>query len=292
MTLPRERPFRFGVVLLAPATRAEWIAACRRAEELGYDVVSAADHLGRPAPFPALVLAAEATERIRLGTCVINTAFYNPTLLARDIATTDQFTGGRLELGLGAGYVKAEFDAAGIEWQRAGKRVDHLEHTIEVLDRLFADERVQPRPARRPPLMLAGNGDRMLGLAARHADVVGFTGAPIPADGELPSLARSEAVAERVAYVTGLLGERISEVEFNILVQKVLPEGAEEVRDVWGGPVHASDAELLDVPTLLIGSPAEKAEILRRRRETFGFSYVTVLGDAMEEFAEVISELR
>src|SRR6476620_45517 len=94
----RFRPFRFGVNLLAPAPLDEWRAKCRRAEELGYDVILVPDHLGMPAPFPALVAAAEATERPRLGTFVLNAGFWNPTLLAREVATTDTLTGGRLEL--------------------------------------------------------------------------------------------------------------------------------------------------------------------------------------------------
>lgn len=108
------RPFRFGVNLMSPAPAGEWRAKCRRAEELGYDVILAPDHLGMPAPFPALVAAAEATERPRLGTFVLNAGFWNPALLAREVATTDALTDGRLELGLGTGYVQAEHETAGL----------------------------------------------------------------------------------------------------------------------------------------------------------------------------------
>lgn len=112
------RPFRFGVNLLAPAPVDEWRAKCRRAEELGYDVILVPDHLGMPAPFPSLVAAAEVTERPRLGTFVLNAGFWNPTLLAREVATTDTLTGGRLELGLGTGYIRAEHDTAGLPGAR------------------------------------------------------------------------------------------------------------------------------------------------------------------------------
>ncbi|MFF3146594.1 LLM class flavin-dependent oxidoreductase, partial [Streptomyces sp. NPDC057927] len=115
-SLGSSRPFRFGVNLLAPAPLDEWRAKCRRAEELGYDVILVPDHLGMPAPFPSLVAAAEATERPRLGTFVLNAGFWNPTLLAREVATTDTLTGGRLELGLGTGYIRAEHDTAGLPW--------------------------------------------------------------------------------------------------------------------------------------------------------------------------------
>src|SRR4051812_48945381 len=138
------KPFRFGVNMVAPESRAAWIEKCRKAEELGYDVLGVADHLGMPAPFPALVLAAENTKRVRLNTFVLNAGFYNPVLLARDITGTDQLTDGRFEVGLGAGYVKAEFDAAGIPWPTPRQRVDHLERTIKELKRLYADPEHKP----------------------------------------------------------------------------------------------------------------------------------------------------
>lgn len=139
-SLRPSRPFRFGVNLLAPAPVDEWRAKCRRAEELGYDVILVPDHLGMPAPFPSLVAAAEVTERPRLGTFVLNAGFWNPALLAREVATTDALTGGRLELGLGTGYVQAEHDRAGLPWGSPRERVDHLQHTIEELDRLLGSD--------------------------------------------------------------------------------------------------------------------------------------------------------
>jgi probable F420-dependent oxidoreductase len=108
------RPFRFGVTLLSTGSRSEWQAKARQVQELGYDVLQVPDHLGMPAPFPALVSAAEMTSTLRLGTFVLNTGFYHPAVLARDVAETDQLTDGRLELGLGTGYAEAEFEAAGL----------------------------------------------------------------------------------------------------------------------------------------------------------------------------------
>src|SRR3954471_19994428 len=113
------RPFRFAVNLTAAATDEDWRAKCRQAEELGYDVILVPDHLGKVAPFPALVAAAQVTERPRLGTFVLNAGFWNPTLLAREVATVDALTGGRLELGLGTGYVQAEHDQAGLPFGSA-----------------------------------------------------------------------------------------------------------------------------------------------------------------------------
>jgi probable F420-dependent oxidoreductase len=295
MNLPPPRPFRFAVNMMAPDSRSEWVAKCRKAESLGFDVIVVPDHLGMPAPFPALVLAAEATERPRLGTLVINTSFYNPALLARAVAGTDQLTDGRLEIGLGAGYVKAEFDDAGLPFASPGKRIDHLERTVTEVRRRLEDPDHQPRPAQKPvPLLLAGRGDRMLKLAAKHADIITFSGVEKPAkDGEMAPLATVERVAERVGYARTLLGERAKEVEFNFPLQMVKitgdRRGAVEPWVERGGlPVE----ELLRIPGMLVGSPREIADQLRHTRDTLGVSYVTALEPDIDDFAKVIEELR
>ncbi len=102
------------------------------------------------APFPAVVAAAEATERPRVGTFVLNAGFWNPALLAREVATVDALTGGRLELGLGTGYVKAEHDAAGLPWGAPGERVDHLRRTVEELGRCSAPRSTSRSRSRSP----------------------------------------------------------------------------------------------------------------------------------------------
>lgn len=287
--------FRFGVNMLVPTSRAGWVDKCRKAEELGYDVVGIADHLGMPPPFPALVLAAEATERVRLNTFVLNAGFYNPALLAREAAGTDQFTDGRLELGLGAGYIQQEFETAGIAWERGGRRIDHLERVVTELQRLFADEDYQPRPAQPtgPPLLLAGRGDRLLTLAAQHADIIGFTGAA-PGDGRFPSLDSAEGVAERVAFARERLGERADAVELNILVQRVsiTQDRYAVLAELASSATHLTAEQLGEVPTILAGTPKQLAEQLRERREHFGFNYVTVLENSLEAFAPVIELLR
>jgi probable F420-dependent oxidoreductase len=291
-----DREFRFGVNMFVPSSRADWVAKCRRAEELGYDVVGVADHLGMAPPFPAMVLAAEATERVRLTTYVLNAAFYNPTLLAREVTGTDRFTDGRIELGLGAGYIKAEFDAAGIPWLAAGRRVDHLEQTISELERLYADPEHKPRPVgpSGPPLLIAGSGDRVLTLAAKHADIVAFSGAAPGKDGHRPGLADAEAIAERVEFVHGKLGDRAEDVEFNIMVHQL---AVTDDRDAAIAEAHEqlpewTVSQLDDVPTMHFGTPAEIAEQIRRNRKRFGFTYLTVMETELEAFAPVIGLLR
>lgn len=287
--------FRFGVNMVVPDSRGAWAEKCRKVEDLGYDVLSAADHLGMAPPFPALVLAGEVTSRVKLNTFVLNTPFYNPVLLARDVTGTDQFTGGRLELGLGAGYVKEEFEAAGMPFPSARERVDHLERTITELKRRYADPEHKPAPVRPegPPLLLAGRGDRILTLAAEHADIIGFTGTAKFPDGGAPIPASAGDIEERVKFVRSKLDGR--EAEFNLLCHFVnitddRAGALEELAKLTQGVLSVE--QLAELPTALIGSPTEVAEQLHAHRERFGLTYYTVLEQNMEQFAPVLEALR
>ncbi|MFI6206034.1 LLM class F420-dependent oxidoreductase [Streptomyces sp. NPDC051041] len=292
------RPFRFGVNLTVPAPAREWRAKCRRAEELGYDVILVPDHLGMVAPFPALVAAAEATERPRLGTFVLNAGFWNPALLAREVATTDALTGGRLELGLGTGYVPAEHGTAGLPFGSPRERVDRLRHTVEKLNRLLASAEHRPRPAQRPrvPLLIGGNGDRMLRLAAEHADIAAFTGArsvPGSASGQLTPVT-AEELDERMARYRRLAAGRAEPAELNLLLQIVVVTEDREaaVRPFLELVPHLTPEQVLDLPVVLVGTREQITAQLLERRERYGFSYLTVLEPCMEVFAPVVEALR
>jgi probable F420-dependent oxidoreductase len=304
------RPFRFGVSLIDPAPADEWRAKCRRAEELGYDVILVPDHLGMPAPFPALVAAAEATERPRLGTFVLNAGFWNPTLLAREVATTDALTGGRLELGLGAGYVQAEHETAGLPWGSPGERVDHLRRTVEELERLLGAERLSPaRPpttgatpgpppvgTSRVPLLIGGNGDRVLRLTAEHADIAAFGGAyadPESTTGRLvPTTA--EELDDRVARYRKFASGRAEPAELNLLLQMVVvtPDREAAIRPLLDRVPELTQEQALDLPILLLGTVERIVEQVLAQRERYGFTYLTVLEPYMEAFAPVMERLR
>ncbi|MFE6161254.1 LLM class F420-dependent oxidoreductase [Streptomyces sp. NPDC056486] len=292
------RPFRFGVNMVTASTGDEWRKKCRKAEALGYDVILVADHLGMPAPFPSVVAAAEATERPRVGTFVLNAGFWNPMLLAREVATTDALTGGRLELGLGTGYVKPEHDAAGLPWGTPGERVDHLRRTIEELGRLFGSDEHRPQPLQkpRPPLLVGGNGDRMLKLTAEHADIAAFTGAKVaPGDssGKMSHLTPEE-LDERIATYRRLAAGRSEPAELNLLIQLVEVTGDRRgaIQPVLEYIPHLTEDAALALPLLLIGTVRQIADQLRAQRERYGFSYITVLEPYLEAFGPVIEELR
>ncbi|WP_116199507.1 TIGR03621 family F420-dependent LLM class oxidoreductase [Amycolatopsis circi] len=289
-----DKPFRFGVNMVLPGSREKWVGKCRRVEELGYDVLSVADHLGMAPPFPALVLAGAVTERVRLNTFVLNAPFYNPALLARDVAGTDQFVSGRLELGLGAGYVKEEFETAGMPFPSAGARVDHLELAIKELQRLYADPEYAPQPAQSggPPLMIGGRGDRLLSLAAEHAATIAFSGTAKVRDGSPPMLATADAVEERTRFVAERLAGR--EAEFNLLVQfvQITDDREAALREILArfGDKLTLD-ELAEVPTVLVGTVDEIADQLVAHRVRFGFSYFTVLEANLEVLSPVVDLL-
>ena len=304
MPLPSSRPFRFGVALHVAANRREWMDKCRKAEDLGFETIAVIDHLGKLAPFPALMVAAEATERARLGTYVLDATFYTPALLIRDIATADLLIDGRLEIGLAAGRPSAspeKLREAGMPYPKPAERVDHLELTVTELRRLYTDLQIRPGPARPlPPLLVAGRGDRVLRLAAREADIIGFNGAASGSYGRvgLPVFAGAEAMARRVEFASAALGDRIAEVEFNHEAPAVVVTDARRAAlDRLGFLAPSLTAEERgEVPGFLVGSVARIADQIRRNRETYGFSYITVLeggvDGGLEAMAPIIESLR
>ena len=311
------KAFRFSYNIFGIHARDGFIQNCRRAERQGYDTVFAADHLGVAAPFPALVAAAAATQRLRVGTLVLNAPFWNPALLAREIATTDVLTGGRLEVGLGAGHMKWEFDEARIEWESFGARVERLKATIEQLHREFARDGYPQqaplrqefnipvlRPAQRigfggwgPPLIVGGTGDRVLRLAAAQADIVSIAGA-FQVHGQPPGTMRlgtATEADERVRYARQCAGERADQLEWHVLIQAVVETddrsaAAAALARRFGDTMPAE--EILATPFVLIGTVEQMAEQILRNRERYGFTYYTVHGPFADTFAPVIEQLR
>lgn len=270
------KDFRFGIGLFRGGSRSRWQDAVRRAEGFGYDVLQVPDHLGAPAPFPALLSAAEATS-MRLGTYVLNAGFYKPALLARDVAALDQLTDGRIELGLGAGYVKEEFEAAELPFPSAGRRVDYLAHVTRYLREHVPSV----------PILIAGSGDRVVSLAAQHADIIGLTGGRAGSTAEDP-------LAERVEFVKSIAGDRFDQIELNMVITAVAHDGS-GLPDLSLTRRHAPtlpDEQLLKLPTVLAGTPRDMADKLRRYRDTCGISYISVQQKHAESFGKVIAELR
>ncbi|MBV8119879.1 MAG: TIGR03621 family F420-dependent LLM class oxidoreductase [Alphaproteobacteria bacterium] len=306
------KPFRFGVNVGPSRSRAEWTEKARRIEALGFDVLTVPDHLAELlAPFPALVSAADASTSIRVGTNVLNNDFRHPVLVAREAATVDLLTEGRLELGLGAGHVKEEYDGAGLVYDRGGTRVERLAEATAIIKGLMTGEpvtfagrhyrvtghKIHPRPVQqpRPPIAVAGNGHRLLTLAAREADIIGFSGITFRRGGTFPDLSawKVSAVDERVQLVRAVAGERFAGLELNPLVQRVVVvddrrRAAEELARHWN---QLTPEEILESPFVLIGTIDQMVEDLLRRRERWGFSYFTIFEPYLTAFAPVVGRL-
>jgi probable F420-dependent oxidoreductase len=308
------KPFRFGVSVWHVASRAELAEKARKIEALGYDTLTFPDHLNeRIAPLPALVAAADATTRLRVGTNVLNNDLRHPVLVAREAAAIDLLTDGRLQLGLGAGSIKSEYDQAGLRFETGRVRVERLAEAVAVIKALLkgdevtfsgahyqvAGHTIAPLPVQkpRPPILIGGNGPRLLALAAREADIVGFSGITFRDGGASPpdvSAWRAATVDERVRLVREAAGEeRYARIELNALVQRVIVTedrhaAAEELARRW--PQLTPD-ELLQSPYVLVGTVGQMVEDLQARRRRWGISYYAIHEPYLDDFALVVGRL-
>jgi probable F420-dependent oxidoreductase len=305
------RPFRFGVNARTAGSSAEWANKARKIESLGYSVLLVPDHLAELlAPLPALAAAASATTRLRVGTAVLNNDFRHPVLLAREAATLDVLSDGRLELGLGAGHMQSEYEQAGLAFDPGATRVERLAEAVVIVKRLLEGEPVtfagrhyrvtghaiHPRPVQRPrpPVFIGGNAPRLLTLAAREADIVGLTGIAFRLGGKEPDVAdfRAAAVDERVRLVRETAGER--SLELNALVQRVIVtddrrKAAEEL--ATGRWARLTPEDILASPYVLVGTVDQMVDDLRARRERWGISYVMTHEPFADALAPVVARL-
>lgn len=305
------RPFRFGVVAGGARSGEEWVAKARRVEELGYSTLMVPDALPYTlAPFPALAFAAAATTTLRVGTYVLANDLRNPTLVAKDAATLDFLSGGRLELGVGAGRPGAETDnrMLGIPFESGGVRLARLAEALPLIKALLAGERVSapgphyaiadakltPVAVQRPhpPILIGGGGPRLLRFAGREADIVGIAPRSLPEGGLDVSDFTAEATERKVGWVREAAAERFGSIELNMLTFTTqVPDDRVGVAARIARGFGTTPGALLDSPHGLIGSAEQIADDLEARRERFGISYVTLFEPALEGFAPVVARL-
>jgi probable F420-dependent oxidoreductase len=270
------KDFRFSMSMRFYKSRERLLEKAKRAEDAGFDILCVPDHLGAAAPTPTLTAVAMATTSLRLGMYVLNASFYKPALLSRDLGAVDLLSDGRVEIGLGTGYVREEFEAAEIPYPSAGARVDYLEH----MTKYFKEH--HPRM----PILIAGNGDRVMTLAAQHADIIGLTGSKVRAV--------DDPFAERVDFVRNAAGDRFDSLELNLAIT-AMPRDGETAPDLKLTRSYASELseeEILSMPSVLSGSPPEIADTLREYREKYGVTCFTVQDNHLDNFSKVIAELR
>jgi len=318
------RPFRFAVQSFSAPDARTWRERARRAEALGYSALHLADHFLGPGPalaatfhplqdlaaVPAMAVAAEATETLRIGCRVFCNDYRHPVVLAHEAATLDRLSGGRLELGLGAGWLRAEYEAAGIPFDPAGRRIARLAESVSLLKALFADQPVEhagehyrvsgftgaPRPLQRPhpPLLIGGGSRRVLELAAREADVVSLNFDN--RSGVLgPSGVRSgaaDATAQKIRWVREAAGTRFASLELEIGAYfTFVTDAPGPIAAAMGKTFGLSAEEMMRHPHSLFGPCEALCDELEGRREAYGISYVTVGDGALEAFAHVVARL-
>ncbi|MEZ5244882.1 MAG: TIGR03621 family F420-dependent LLM class oxidoreductase [Acidimicrobiales bacterium] len=291
------RPFRFGVQINTTTPGMTWADTARRVEDLGFSTLVMPDHFeDQLAVAPALAVAAQATTTLRVGALVFGNDYRHPVVLAKDMATLDVLSDGRMEFGIGAGWMRSDYDAAGMSYDRPGERIDRMLESIEIIRGLFGDGPVDfagdhytisgldglPKPVQTPPpLLIGGGGKRMLTIAAQHADIVGVT-ANLKA-GEIGPDAVADITParfdEKLEWVRDAAGDRMADIELNSLVMSTQVVDDQQAAIEGTAALFGLDpAEAAASPILLVGSPDQIVRQLEERRERWGFSYFIVQG--------------
>ena len=316
MTHPRR--FRFGMINELPQPAAGWAAHVRQAEAYGYDTFLIRDHFvpdyfgDQLSPLVALMAAASITSKLRVGTLVLSNDYRHPVVLAKEAATLDLLSGGRFELGIGADWLRAEYEQAGMAFDAASVRIQRLEESIKVIKGLFGAApltfegqhyRIQglsgyPQPTQRPhpPILIGAGQRRMLMLAGREADIVGILTSSV-AQGTLddaPGERLAEAVAQKLAWVRESAGARFDAIELSLVPTIMFTDRRRErteqlIRERgWEG---ISVEQVWEMPAMFIGSLDQIAEDLQARREQYGFSYYVISDTQMDACAPLVARL-
>jgi len=302
------RRFRFGVQQEVAATGAQWLDGARQAEALGFDSLLMPDHFGLQfGPLAGLSAAAAVTSRLRVGTLVAANDFRHPLALAKEAATIDVISAGRFELGLGAGWDGSDYTETGIPFAGAGERIDRLAEAITVLKAAFSGQSFSfegkhyqvsgyaggPLPVQRPhpPLMIGAAGPRLLGLAAREADIVTLCPRTRQdGSGLILSSVSADATERKIGWVREAAGGRAAQVELGALVFAVeITTHRQHAAEALAARWDLTPQDVLDSPHLLAGTPGQIAEDLLGYRERYGISYWVV--QDMQPFDQVLPRL-
>ena len=322
------RPFRFGLQSYAATSGADWREQARTAESMGFSTFSVADHVIGPGPalaatnhptqdvaaVPAMAVAIEATSVINVGSRVFCTDYRQPVMFAKELATLDLFAEGRLELGLGCGWLQGEYEAMGVTWDRAGVRLDRFEEVIELLRQHFGEGEVDvsgdhvdahgfegvPKPHDGvPPIMIGGGARRILGIAGREADIVSLnfdnSSGKIGPDGVGSSTA--ELTEAKIGHIRAGAEERTDgrgfddlEIEIGAYFTVVTDDRAATLGQM--APMFSLEPDPLAAhPHALIGSVDAICDQLVERRDTYGISYVTFGASVRDSVAPIVERL-
>jgi probable F420-dependent oxidoreductase len=317
------RPFRFGLQSYAAESARHWRDQARQAEDAGFSTFSVADHVIGPGPalssanhgvqnvaaIPAMAVAAEVTTTIKIGARVFCVDYRQPVVFAKELATLDFFSDGRLELGLGAGWLQAEYEAMGVPWDRAGVRLDRMEETLTLIRAHFGEGQIDlhgthvhasgfegvPKPARgMPPIMIGGGAQRVLGIAGREADIVSlnFNNSSGKLDAGSFGNSTADLTNQKLAWVRAGAGDRFDDIELEIRPYlTVVTDQREATLEAMAQRFGMSTTQVAAHPHVLIGSADSICETLIERRAQYGISYVTFGGANVEALFPVVERL-
>jgi probable F420-dependent oxidoreductase len=311
--MAHDRNFRFGVMCSHATSAADFRHKAQTAEVLGYSTLFVPDHfIDHPlAPMPAMAMAAAATDTLRIGSLVLGNDYKHPVVLAREAATLDLLSEGRLELGLGAGWMSADYEKAGLDLDRPGVRIDRLEESIAIVKGLMADGPFtfdgrhytvtdldgQPKPVQRPhpPFIIGGGAPKILGLAAREADIVGINanlrGGVAVSDDAARSMT-GPATDQKLAWLRDAAGARFDDLEIQSFVGfTTFTDDRSSLAEMMAGAFGVTPEEALETPVVLAGTLEQMIDDLVARRERWHMSYVVVGVDVMEQFAPAVAKL-
>jgi probable F420-dependent oxidoreductase len=304
-------PFRFGIQCKGPADRRGWRELARKVEDLGWSTLTTADHFDdQLAPVPALMAAADATTTLRVGTMVLATDYRHPVVVAKEAATIDLLTSGRLELGVGAGWMTADYEAAGIPLERPGVRISRLKEALAVLRGLWAggafthdgdhyqvtelDGRPSPHTPGGPPIVIGGGGERVLRLAAREADIVAVNvalGAGVIDARAFPD-GTPESTDRKIGWIRDSAGDRFEQLELQVRVHlAMVTDDRVAVIDELAPAFGLTPEQAAATPHALVGSVDQICDQLVERRERWGISYLGLSADQLDAFAPVVARL-
>jgi probable F420-dependent oxidoreductase len=307
----KPHPFRFGVEEHRASSAREWRERVRLFESLGYSTLFLPDHFGEQlSPIAALMSAADATTKLRIGSLVFDNDYRHPVVLAKEAATLDLLSDGRLEFGLGAGWMTSDYDQTGIPLDPPGTRIERMAEGLEIIKRFFAGGAVSfegkhykvqgvdgfPVPVQKPhpPIIVGGGGRRMLRLAAQVADIVSvnYKLTEGRVNRALVRTGLAEATDEKLAWIKEAAGDRFPDIELcaTIFVANVTDD-RDGAAAAFAAGFGAEPREVLEMPHFLIGTIDQMVEDLQVRRERFGISYVVFPDAAAESLAPVVERL-
>ena len=304
------RPMRFATQSGSAPSGQEWIDRAKRLEALGYDTIAMPDHMigGAWAAMPTLAVAATVTQKLRVGTLVVDNDFRNPTVFARECATLDVLTHGRFELGIGAGWLDRDYQSTGIPFDRGRVRVARLAEAVTLMKRLFTEEKVtfageyyrvekaecRPKPVQQPypPILIAGGGPQILALAGREANIVAIVAPGITGSGKVPPENFTlDTMREQIGLVRDAAGVRFGEIELSMFLDCILTDDREKIIADMAEKAKVEPDAVRNSAYRGIGTLREIRDHIVHLRDAIGITYFCLRGPDVERLGPIVGEL-